>query len=62
VTPLRVSTADEIDGVDMSEHGETAYHGDGADLAGGGVSLGGSVYLPPSEVAVFSETPRAARA
>jgi Amt family ammonium transporter len=59
VMPLRVSTADEIDGVDLSEHGESAYHGDGADLAGRGVSLGGSVYLPPSEVAAFSERPAA---
>ncbi len=64
VTPLRVATADEIDGVDLSEHGESAYHGDAADLAGRGVSLGGSVYLPPAEVAPYAEPavagPRAA--
>lgn len=61
VVPLRVPVADEIDGVDLSEHGESAYHGDGADLAGRGVPLGGSVYLPPGEVAVFHEAPAAAR-
>jgi Amt family ammonium transporter len=54
VTALRVSTADEIDGVDLSEHGESAYHGDGADLAGRGIPLGGSVYLPPDEVAIYA--------
>jgi Amt family ammonium transporter len=61
VTALRVSTADEIDGVDLSEHGESAYHGDGADLAGRGIPLGGSVYLPPSEVAAYAD-PAATRA
>jgi Amt family ammonium transporter len=55
VTPLRVATPDEIDGVDVSEHGESAYHGDAADLAGRGFALGGSVYLPPDEVAVYAE-------
>mgnify|MGYP002778634093 CR=1 FL=1 len=56
VTALRVSTGDEIDGVDLSEHGESAYHGDAADLAGRGVPLGGSVFLPPSEVAVYRDS------
>lgn len=61
VVPLRVPVADEIDGVDLSEHGESAYHGDDADLAGRGVPLGGSVYLPTGEVAVFDESPAAVR-
>jgi Amt family ammonium transporter len=55
VAPLRVQTADEIDGVDLSEHGESAYHGDAVDLAGRGVPLGGSVYLPPDQLAPFGE-------
>jgi Amt family ammonium transporter len=55
VTPLRVATGDEIDGVDLSEHGESAYHGDAADLAGRGIPLGGSVYLPPEELAPFAK-------
>jgi Amt family ammonium transporter len=58
VTPLRVTTADELDGADLSEHGETAYHGDAAELAGRGIPLGGSVFLPPGELAGFAE-PRA---
>jgi Amt family ammonium transporter len=62
VTPLRVATVDEIDGVDLSEHGESAYHGGAADLAGRGVALGGSVYLAPDEVAAFVEPAAAPRA
>ena len=46
--------------MDLSEHGESAYHGDAADLAGRGVPLGGSVYLPPSEVASFADAPAVA--
>ncbi|GJG87713.1 ammonium transporter [Gemmatimonadetes bacterium T265] len=66
VSPLRVSVPDEIDGVDVSEHGESAYQGESADLAGRGTALGGSVYLPPDEVGVFASlpvtpTPRVAR-
>jgi len=60
-TPLRVATADEIDGVDLSEHSESAYHGDAADLAGRGIPLGGSVYLPPHEVAPLAEPVAVAR-
>jgi Amt family ammonium transporter len=51
VTPLRVGTPDEIDGVDVSEHGERAYHGDDVgDLAGRGLPLGGVVVLPSAEL------------
>ena len=53
VAPLRVPVPDEIDGIDLSEHGESAYQGD-ADLVGRGTGLGGSVYLPPDEVGVFA--------
>ena len=51
VTPLRVATPDEIDGVDVSEHGERAYHGDDVgDLAGRGLPLRGVVVLPSAEL------------
>ena len=47
----RVPAADEIAGVDLSEHGEEAYHGgDIGELAGRPVRLGDSVLLPASEV------------
>ena len=62
VAPLRVSVPDEIDGVDLSEHGESAYQGE-AELAGRGSALGGSVFLPPDELGAFTAppTPRVAR-
>ena len=51
VAPLRVAAAEEIDGIDGSEHGEDAYHDGGlAGIVGRGVALGGSVYLPSAEV------------
>jgi Amt family ammonium transporter len=51
VMALRVPAADEIAGVDLSEHGEEAYHGgDIGELAGRPVRLGDSVLLPASEV------------
>jgi Amt family ammonium transporter len=58
-TPLRVPTPDEIDGVDVSEHGERAYHGDDVgDLAGRGMPLGGVVVLPSAELgAAFAPEP-----
>ncbi|MEJ7812798.1 MAG: ammonium transporter [Gemmatimonadaceae bacterium] len=44
---LRVSLADEVRGVDASEHGEDAYHGgDIGELAGRPMPLGESVLLP----------------
>ena len=57
VSPLRVSVPDEIDGVDISEHGESAYQGDSAELAGRGAGVGGSVYLPPAELGSFATLP-----
>jgi Amt family ammonium transporter len=48
---LRVPLADELSGVDLSEHGEEAYHGgDVGALAGRRVSIGDSVLLPSHEV------------
>jgi Amt family ammonium transporter len=48
---IRVPVADEIAGVDLSEHGETAYYGeDVGALAGQPLVLGESVMLPIAEV------------
>jgi Amt family ammonium transporter len=56
-TPLRVATADEIDGVDVSEHGEAAYHGgELSGLSGAGPALGGSVFLPAGELGLLGAT------
>jgi Amt family ammonium transporter len=50
---LRVPLADELAGVDLSEHGEEAYHGGGVgDLAGRRATLGDAVLLPASELRV----------
>jgi len=44
---LRVPAWDELAGVDHSEHGEHAYHGDdGAGIAAGGIGLSGGVLVP----------------
>jgi Amt family ammonium transporter len=49
--PLRVSVADEIRGLDLSEHGEEAYYGEDINaLAGRAISLGDSVLIPASEI------------
>jgi Amt family ammonium transporter len=41
---LRVPVPDELTGIDITEHGEHAYHeGGGADLTGAGVRLGEAV-------------------
>ena len=41
---LRVPVPDELSGIDITEHGEHAYHeGGGADLTGAGVRLGEAV-------------------
>ena len=54
---LRVPIGDELRGLDVSEHGEAAYHGgDIGDLAGRRVPLGESVLLPASDL----RTPAAA--
>lgn len=49
VSPLRVRVADELSGVDLSEHGEHAYHG-AETLEGGGhgVRLGEGVLIEPA--------------
>jgi ammonium transporter, Amt family len=48
---LRVPLHDELAGVDLSEHGEEAYHGgDVGALAGRRISIGDSVLLPSHEV------------
>jgi Amt family ammonium transporter len=49
VSPLRVSASDELDGIDLGEHGEEAYAGGDLGLAGGSVGLGRRVYLPAHE-------------
>jgi Amt family ammonium transporter len=44
---LRVPAWDELAGVDQSEHGEHAYHGDdGTGIAGGGIGLSGGILVP----------------
>jgi Amt family ammonium transporter len=54
---LRVPLGAELRGLDVSEHGEAAYHGgDIDDLTGRRVPLGESVLLPASEI----RTPAAA--
>ena len=51
VMPLRLSMADEIQGVDLSEHGEEAYYGgDVGALAGRPMAIGDSVVLPAHEL------------
>jgi ammonium transporter, Amt family len=48
---LRVPLVDELAGVDLSEHGEEAYHGgDVGALAGRRISIGDSVLIPAAEV------------
>ena len=43
---IRVPVPEEITGVDMSEHGEHAYHdGEGSDIAGVGIRIGEGVFL-----------------
>jgi hypothetical protein len=50
--PVRVGVSDEIAGVDLSEHGEAAYHGgEVGTLAGWRPALGDSVLIPAAEVA-----------
>ena len=46
VMAIRVSFADELTGLDWSEHGEEAYHGGGLDeISGGEAALGRSVVI-----------------
>lgn len=47
VMPLRVPVEVEVEGIDISEHGEEAYHGgDLSDLTGRKTALGEAVVLP----------------
>jgi ammonium transporter, Amt family len=51
VMAVRVSLADEIGGIDRSEHGEDAYPGsDVGEPAGRGASLGDSVLIPSGQL------------
>ncbi|GLC23902.1 ammonium transporter [Roseisolibacter agri] len=50
VQPLRVSLDTELAGVDVAEHGETAYHGGLGALTGGRVPLGDGVLVPAHEI------------
>jgi Amt family ammonium transporter len=61
---LRVPLADELSGLDWSEHGEEAYHGGGPldDISGGTDLLAGSVVIPdrgptPGKVEKLSPSP-----
>ncbi len=46
VMGLRASSQDEELGLDISDHGEAAYHGGEYGVSGAGVSLGSSVTMP----------------
>ncbi|MGV3709928.1 MAG: ammonium transporter [Gemmatimonas sp.] len=51
VMDLRNSDEAEIDGIDVTEHGEEAYHGsDLSDLTGRSLSLGDAVTIPASDM------------
>ena len=51
VISLRIPVDAEIAGIDISEHGEEAYHGsDLSDLTGRSTSIGDSVVLPACEM------------
>jgi Amt family ammonium transporter len=52
VMPLRVPVEVEVQGIDLAEHGEEAYHGgDLSDLTGRRTSLGDAVVLPATDIA-----------
>jgi Amt family ammonium transporter len=50
VQPLRVPLDAELAGVDLSEHGEQAYHGGLGELTGGRLPLGAAVLVPAHEL------------
>lgn len=51
VMPLRIRVDAEVQGIDLSEHGEEAYHGsDLSDLTGRRTALGDAVVLSASEM------------
>lgn len=60
VMPVRIPLHSEMTGIDVSEHGEEAYHGsDLSDLAGRSTPLGDAVVLSANE---FKRRPAASRA
>jgi Amt family ammonium transporter len=51
VMPLRIPMAAEVQGIDLAEHGEEAYHGsDLSDLTGRRTALGDAVVLSASDL------------
>jgi len=51
VMPLRIPVDAEVSGIDISEHGEEAYHGsDLSDLTGRTSALGDAIAIPASEM------------
>ena len=51
VMPLRIRVDAEVQGIDLAEHGEEAYHGsDLSDLTGRRTALGDAVVLSASEM------------
>ena len=61
VVPIRLSVADEIDGADITQHGEEAYYGgDVGALAGRRVAIADSVQLPAEEMARLESARRSA--
>lgn len=53
VMEVRISVESELAGIDVSEHGEEAYHGsDLSDLTGRMLSLGDAVAMPVSDIPV----------
>ena len=51
ITKIRLTLADELSGVDTTEHREEGYHGGGlAEFAGQAITLGQRVVLPAHEV------------
>ncbi len=62
VMPLRIPVDAEVAGIDISEHGEEAYHSsDLSDLTGRSTALGDSVVLSASEI-YGTPVPRSANA
>ena len=58
VMPVRVSVSAEVVGIDLSEHGEEAYHGsDLSDLTGKRVPLGEPVLLPARDLTLSPSAP-----
>ena len=51
VMPLRIRVDAEVQGIDLAEHGEEAYHGsDLSDLTGRRTALGDAVVLSASDL------------